>query len=159
MFLLCIVSSFLCSSLASHHINSIFNLVLFSFHRFFRCSIGGFFLIITMQNFSIVMQSFSIPTHSFRHKRCNLSSQCTTPNETLPTLTLSNQIFFHLPFTKISPKCLFCIFKCSMPIKGNRNSRCRLCIMVCPSFWVLGKLFYDYLHPLLGAEELHGWSW
>jgi hypothetical protein len=53
-------------------------------------------------------------------------------------------------------KRLLCLLKCFVPIKGNKNSRCKLCIMVCASFWVLGRFCYAYLHPLLGVEEFHG---
>ncbi len=40
--------------------------------------------------------------------------------------------------------------------KGNKNSGHKLCIMVCPSFW---ENYYKHLHPLLGADELSGYSW
>ncbi len=64
---------------------------------------------------------------------------------------------FPLPFIKLSHKCLLCIFKCSVPNKGNRNSRHKLCIIVCPSFWEdYSMLIYTHFGKLMNSIGSHG---
>jgi hypothetical protein len=60
---------------------------------------------------------------------------------------------FPPPFIKLSHKCLLCIFKCSAPNKGNRNSS----IMVCPSFYEdYFVLIYTHFWELVNSMGSHG---